>query len=112
LPLFTDYYNQFYVAGKKQIPRDLQLDPLSLAVWFMDDGSKSRSAFYLNTQQFELHEQLFLQKLLLQIFGFESALNRDKQYFRLRVSTESSKKMRQTIEPYVVPCLEYKLNVN
>lgn len=109
LPLFTKYHSWFYVNGKKRIPPDLKLNPLSLAVWFMDDGARIRSAYYLNTQQFTLPEQLFLQKLLLNIFGLTSALNRDKQYFRIRISTESSIKLQQLIEPYIVSCLRYKL---
>ena len=109
LPPFTDYYNWFYVSGKKRIPFDLTLNPLSLAVWFMDDGARTRSAFYLNTQQFTLAEQKFLQKLLFETFGFKSALNRDKNYFRLRVSTESTMSMKKLIEPHVVPSLRYKL---
>lgn len=109
LPMFTAYHTQFYGRGKKYIPADLQIDPLSLAVWFMDDGTRIRSAFYLNTQQFTLQEQQFLQVLLLKTFGFSSALNRDKQYFRIRISTESSKIMQKIIEPYIVPCMRYKL---
>src|SRR5438046_1573860 len=60
LPVFTEYYRWFYATGKKRVPSDLQLTSLSIAVWFMDDGSKSRSAWYLNTQLFSLEEQDFL----------------------------------------------------
>ena len=109
LPIFTAYHNWFYVNGIKRIPKDLKLDPLSLAVWFMDDGCKIRSALYLNTQQFALLEQAFLQKLLLDTFGLQSALNRDKHYFRIRLTTESSKALRKLIEPCVVECMKYKL---
>lgn len=109
LPLFTSYHDWFYGTGKKYVPTDLKINPLSLAVWFMDDGTRIRSAYYLNTQQFTMEEQLFLQQLLLKTFGLTSALNRDKQYFRIRVSTESSLKMRKIIEPYVLPILRYKL---
>lgn len=109
LPVFTAYHNWFYVNGVKRIPNDLKLDPLSLAVWFMDDGCKIRSALYLNTQQFTLLEQAFLQKILLDTFRLQSALNRDKQYFRIRFTTESSKSLRELIEPYVIECMKYKL---
>lgn len=109
LPLFTVYYEQFYRNGKKIIPLDLKLNPLSLAVWFMDDGTRIRSAYYLNTQQFTLPEQKFLQGLLLKSFGLESALNRDKHYFRLRFTTASSKDLHKLIEPYLVDCMKYKL---
>ena len=109
LSQFTDYHNWFYGNGKKYIPLDITLDPLSLAVWFMDDGARCRSAYYLNTQQFSLPEQLFLQELLYKSFGLKSALNRDKHYFRLRISTSSSIVMTKIIEQYIVPCLRYKL---
>lgn len=109
LPLFTSYHTRFYSKGKKYIPTDLRIEPLSLAVWFMDDGTRIRSAYYFNTQQFTLPEQQFLQGLLLKTFGLNSALNRDKEYLRIRISTASSKIMKTIIEPYVVPCLQYKL---
>ena len=109
LPLFTTYYEWFYRSGKKRVPLDLKLDPLSLAVWFMDDGTRIRSALYLNTQQFSLSEQLFLQKLLLETFGLAGALNRDKHYFRIRFTTESSGSLQKLIEPHVIECMKYKL---
>ena len=109
LPVFTEYYQQFYSDGKKKIPKNLILDPLSLAVWFMDDGSKSYSSFYLNTQQFSLPEQEFLMKLLSDTFGLNSRLNRDKNYFRLRIDTNSSKSLKKIVEPFIIPSLKYKL---
>ena len=109
LPEFTRYYIKFYPNGIKHVPINLHITPLSLAVWFMDDGGKSRSATYLNTQQFSLLEQQFLQKLLFQTFGINSTLNRDKKYFRIRINSNSSKIMCKLIKPYILPCLEYKL---
>lgn len=109
LPQLTPYYNEFFINGKKIIPNDLKLDALSLAVWFMDDGSKSRSAIYLNTQQFSIDEQNRLIYTLKDQFGLNSTLNKDKIYFRIRVRSESSKKMVKTIEKYVLPEFRYKL---
>jgi len=109
LPVFTQYYRWFYAKGKKRIPHDLQCNPQILAVWFMDDGTKSRSAVYLNTQQFSVQEQQFLRQLLLTTFGIESHLNRDRQYYRLRVSTEGAKKLKSIIAPSIHACFRYKL---
>jgi len=75
----------------------------------MDDGARSRSAVYLNTQQFSLEEQEFLCELLQKTFGIHSALNRDKKYYRLRVSTESTRRFVKIVEEYVLPCFRYKL---
>src|SRR5438477_8387823 len=52
LPVLTPYFRLFYEAGRKRIP-EVELSPLTLAVWFMDDGCRSRTAVYLNTQQFD-----------------------------------------------------------
>ena len=63
LPSLTTIYRQFYVNGRKCIPGGLKLKPVSLAVWFMDDGNKSYRALYLNTHKFDLT----LQNKLIQI---------------------------------------------
>jgi len=110
VPIFTHYHSLFYKNGKKKIPMNLKLDPMILAVWFMDDGTKSRSAIYLNTQQCNLKEQKILQRALQETFGISSRLNRDRQYFRLRITTESTRIFENIIRPYVLPCCRYKLH--
>ena len=109
LPVFTNYFLWFYDNGKKRVPFDLELDALSLAVWFMDDGSKSRGAWYLNTQMFSVEEQLFLRSLLKTTFGIESSLNRDKHYFRLRMTLSGTRLMSDIIGSLILPCLRHKL---
>lgn len=109
LPELTSYYDKFFINGKKIIPNNLKLNALSLAIWFMDDGSKSRSAIYLNSQQFSVDEQKKLIFILKNQFGLNSTLNKDKIYFRIRVRSESSKKMVEIIEKYILPDFRYKL---
>ena len=109
LSVLTPFYDKFFKNGKKVIPNNLKLDSLGLAVWFMDDGSKSRSSIYLNTQQFTINEQKKLMFILKDQFGLLSTLNKDKIYFRIRVRSESSKKMVKIIEKYVLPSFRYKL---
>jgi len=110
LPQFTEYYYKFYSGGKKIISPDIILTSLSLAVWFMDDGSKSRNSFYLNTQQFDLEDQNLLMNILERDFGIKSSLNRDKQYYRIRIRTESSVKFKNLVEPYILSCFQYKID--
>ena len=109
LPELTHFYDRFYKDGKKIIPDNINIDRLSLAIWFMDDGSKSRSSIYLNTQQFTIDEQKRLIKILDDQFGIRSTLNKDKIYFRIRVRSESSKKMVKLIEKFILPEFRYKL---
>ena len=109
LPKLTRYHERFYHSSKKIIPVDLKIGPIELAVWFMDDGSRSRSSYYLNTQQFSLSDQKRLIALLKQTYNIEGRLNRDKQYYRIRVVTADVKKMNQIIVPFLLPYFRYKL---
>ena len=105
----TSLLNLFYKNGKKTVPPSLNLDPVILAVWFMDDGSKSKSNVYLNSQQFSLSDQNRLLHKLRQ-FGLKARLNRDKKYYRIRFLTESISKLNQIIDPYMIPSMRYKLS--
>lgn len=111
LPVFTSFYPRFYTDGKKQVPKDLVMTPLALAVWYMDDGSKSHKSCYLNTQQFNLEDQEYLQFVLQRDCGLQSHLDRDKIYTRLRFSVEDSQHLKRLIKPFVLPSLRYKLPV-
>ena len=109
LPVLTRFYREFYKDGKKILPDNLKLDPLSLAVWFMDDGSKSYRAVYFNTQQFDTDSLQRLIKLLKIGFDINARLNKDKKYYRLRIAVESVAKLRKIIEPHLLPSFKYKM---
>ena len=108
LPALTPYYRLFYEGGRKRVP-DVELSPLALAVWFMDDGCRSRNAVYLNTQQFALSEQRRLLRMLEQQWEIVGALNRDKCYRRVRLTVDGTRRLAQLIEPLLLPELRYKL---
>ena len=108
LPELTPYYRTFYPEGRKIVPA-VEHTPLSLAVWFMDDGCKSYKALYLNTQQFEIDDQLRLIEQLRLQFGIHGSLNRDKGYRRIRVAVGSVARFREIVGPYMRPELAYKL---
>ena len=107
-PVLTPYFRMFYGSGRKEVP-ELRLSPLALAVWFMDDGGRSRNAVYLNTQQFDLHSQRRLLEVLSEQWGIAATLNRDKTYHRIRVSVDGTVRLAQVIAPHVLPELRYKL---
>ena len=87
----------------------ITLDPLSLAVWYMDDGSRCRdSDIYLNTQQFTLVDQKQLLQYLKDM-GLNATLNKDKIYHRIRFLKESVLVLRRVIMPFVIPSMQYKI---
>ena len=105
----TDLFRYFYKDGKKIIPDDLAIDPMSLAVWYMDDGSKCGRSLYLNTQQFSIEDQHKLQKLLADQFSISSNLNKDKEYKRIRLVTRDAKKFCDIIRQFISQSMQYKL---
>jgi len=108
VPELTEMYHWFYPEGRKQIPLDLMVEPLNLAIWVMDDGCKSYHAMYLNTQQFTLEEQKLLLAKLVETFGIRGTLNKDKQYARIRISVESVLRLHTIVRPYLLPMFQYK----
>jgi hypothetical protein len=101
----------FYKDEVKVIPIDLQLDSVSLAVWFMDDGSRCReSDVYLNTQQFDTDSQLILIQALKKL-GLEATLNKDKHYFRIRFLKKSIARLFSLIEQTIIPSMQYKIGL-
>jgi hypothetical protein len=108
LPVLTPYFRLFYEKGRKRIP-EVELSPLTLAVWFMDDGCRSRTAVYLNTQQFDVLSQESLLRMLREQWGINGALNRDKCYHRIRLSVDGTRRLVELIEPHLLPEFRYKL---
>lgn len=107
-PNITKLHRLFYRNGHKTIP-DMTIDPIILAVWYMDDGSWCRSTdVYFNTQQFSAEDQQHAITLLKQ-FNIESRVNTDKQYLRIRVLKSSIPTLRAIIAPHLVPSMSYKL---
>lgn len=110
LPAFTQIYNLFYKDGHKVIPRGIILSPRVLAVWFMDDGAKSRNSFYINTQKFDTTSQNNLLDMLRKL-GIVGNLHKDKQYFRVHIPKASAVKLVKIIRPHVIASMQYKLPI-
>jgi ubiquinol-cytochrome c reductase cytochrome b subunit len=116
--VFSDLYNSFYQNGKKIIPENitslLENAPLALAVWVMDDGNKNHQAVFLNTQSFSLEEQKRLSQILKYIYGFNVTVNSHSrsngvELFRIRIDTESTKRLKSIVKDYILPQFHYKI---
>ncbi len=106
----TDLLHLFYQNGKKVMP-DIEINPISLAVWYMDDGSKcSNSDIYLNTQQFDFKSQKRMIQALAGL-GLEARLNKDKSYQRVRFIKSSIPCLISMISEYIIPSMKYKIEL-
>ena len=118
---FKDIYNLFYVNGKKVVPaniKELLKSPLSLAIWYMDDGSldyrpNDHYAFYLASNCFSLEDSKRLQVVLLDNFGIHSRvynnLCRGKRYPRIYIGSDGRDKFKKLVSRYILDCFSYKL---
>ena len=115
-PLLNDFYGMFYANGRKRVPRDIVgilKKPLSLAVWFMDDGYKRNdcNALRINTDSFNVDEQKILQKCLVKNFGIKTKLHRKGKYWNIYIPNPETKKFCKIIEPFVIAELKYKISL-
>ncbi len=116
-PQLTEIYQIFYRNNKKIVPDNIEkllVSPLSLAVWIMDDGNRNKNALFLNTQNFSLQEQRELCNCLERNFGLRATINKhsiynERQLYRIRIDTTSTKKLCHLIHKYLLSSMHYKL---
>lgn len=110
---FMRLRHMFYQSGRKILPRKLDfiLDPLVLAVWFMDDGClDKKSGYILNTQNFTFEENVRLKEFLSKKLCIALSLHKDRTHHRLFVKSKSMAVFREMIDSYVHPVMRYKLS--
>lgn len=129
---WTKYHNLFYerdyssdksgIFYKKRIPENLEdylTHPLSLLVWYCDDGSKRTdcNAARIATQSFTYEEHLILQKCLLNNFRFHTDIPRAgktvgiKQMYSLSIPAKTFVLFEKLVCPLIkthVPSMSYK----
>lgn len=111
----------FYQGGKKVLPESiasLLVAPVSIAVWYMDDGhldyrAKSHYAYRLSTDSFTQEEVVQLQAVLYERFGIRSTLHmslcRGKRYPQIYIGKDGRDAFYNVVAPFILPCFRYKL---
>ncbi|MBI2573815.1 MAG: hypothetical protein HYV78_00235 [Candidatus Wildermuthbacteria bacterium] len=112
-PVFTGFHRLFYHETKKILPCNIEkifVSPLSLAVWFMDDGTRGPTGgFTINTQNFTREENEILREVLKKNFGLETSLHRDRKYVRIYILPRSRERFIDLVEQFTISELKYKL---
>ncbi len=114
LDIFTEYYNKWY-NGIKIIPSDLQLDPMLLLTWFLDDGcvvnKNGRLDLKLSTDCFSKIENEFLADLLYQRYDSHFSINQDKNSkWKIVAADESTRRFLREIDPICPDFMSRKSN--
>lgn len=118
-PIYKRLRKILYPGGSKKVTRKAldYLDECGLSVWFMDDGSSSikRKGYApslevtLNTYVSKEENEIII-KYFEETWNIRWGLNKSKGKFRLRMGTKEFRKFTKIIEPYVIPCMRYKIN--
>ncbi len=111
-PDFTVFYNIFYRGGKKIVPRNIAMlltEPLSLAVWFMDDGSAEYAGVSFQTHCFTKKEVGSLQHCLETNFRLLTTIRKNKGKWVLYLLKRSLKRFCYLVKPFILDRFIYKL---
>ncbi len=121
---FEEIRKYFYEHRTKHVPEniiELFQSPITLAVWFMDDGRldyrvKSHYAYHISTDSFTEPDVRRLQTLLQKRFGITAktylSLCRGKLYPKLYIGKKGRDVFTKTVAPYILPCFDYKTPPN
>ncbi|WP_310482225.1 RNA ligase family protein [Chamaesiphon sp. VAR_48_metabat_403] len=119
--IYEEFYLSFRAEGtKKKVPSWVadRLSPLSLAFWYMDDGSLSHTEKQEDRALFACcnfsDADLIILLAGLKNLGLNgvSYKSDDRQYNRIRLNKESADKMFCLISPYIPEVMQYKLPSN
>jgi len=115
-PLLNELYRMFYLGGRKRVPNNILRilkKPLSLGVWFMDDGYKRNdcNALRINTDSFTLKEQRLLQQCLKRNFGIDTKLHRKGKFWNIYIPNSEVKNFCKIVKPYIIPEMKYKISL-
>ena len=111
---------RWYGSGKKRVPRDIRLTPLSVAHWFSGDGygvSKKRALLGFCTEGFSIPCVNFLIRRLREDLGVESKkyikvkaqTGKPPQYYILINKIPAAHRLASMMRPYLPACCQYKL---
>ena len=111
---FLPYRSLFYCGKRKIVPRNIHelMTPVGVATWFMDDGSikshQSRGSI-ISTHAFTEKEIRLLCAMLKKKFHLESWPRIQRDGVQIYISGTSAETLQKLLEPYVIPCMGYKL---
>lgn len=111
----------FYPKKQKIIPNDIDRllkSKVSLAVWFMDDGTldwrvRDHYAYRLTTNCFSVQDSKQLVNVLKKNFEVEATVQttliRGKRYSRIHIGASGRDKFISLVQPYILSCFSHKL---
>lgn len=109
---FNDFRKMFYDGNGKKIIKAATLanikHPLSLAVWFGDDGNREKNSYRIATGAYSVSEIEIMIKWLKSQFNIKSYKHKHGKYYYLSIR-EDRTRFAKLIKRYLPKGLHYKL---
>jgi len=103
----------FYPNGKKKIPDNFEkyINPLMLAVWYMDDGYyyQRDKCSYLYLGNISREEANIVSSTMLKKFGIQTKAKQKKRGFAIYFPHSQVEKLKLLIKGYIINQFNYKL---
>lgn len=120
---FRVIHRWLYPGGKKKLTRKLldKLNAQAIAIWYMDDGSLKAlkqngkiHAFNIRiaTCFKEKEEAQMVIDYFYEVWDIKFRHMKDKDYHSIRCGTREARKFIKIVEPYMIPCMKYKITMN
>lgn len=125
-PLLTQLRDRIYIDGYKGIdPHTMKLlDWEAVAILFMCDGClheekpnpkkgliNSSWNLTLNMKRLSYGDQLFLKKTIKENLDVEFNINKQNQYYYLRLRSKDVERFCKGVEPYITESFKYKIRM-
>jgi len=108
--VFNIYRDLFYINYKIVPDKIYELNSLGLSIWFMDDGSKHSSSYYLHTDGFDIKCQKKLLNMLYVNFNIKGTLHKTRTNYNIYIKAESCDLFTKLVEPHICDSMLYKLH--
>jgi hypothetical protein len=100
---------EIWYQPSKQLPTDLVLTPLMVAIWFMDDGTKHGETVDFSVHSFSENSLCLLIEQLRGMYNILTTVNSDSKGNRLYVRKASYSYFKTLTKPYIIGCMKRKL---
>lgn len=107
LPFFKTLYSEWYLP-KKIVPKNhlMNLDALGVAVWYMDDGWKSKCGYYIATMCFSDDDLQLIKNYFKTKWDIEITYCKNKCLY---IHAADRNKFTKIIKPYIHSDCNYKI---
>ena len=102
---------QYFYDREKILPLYIEkmLSPQALAVWFMDDGSRTESGGTISTHSFIKDDQYRILAFLKEKYGIRVSVVKDRTQWKIALNQLAFAQLVSTIKPFIIPSMAYKI---